>query len=153
MKIKKSQLKEIIREGIKAVLKEKKKPVIKEDKMTPEQMKFAKPIFQAAAKKGGFKIKKIYMSFRPQAEIIVYNYGKDTGNMYSVWGETLTQAEAQAIGKAIEKNDKDWKMGDSAYRPKFKFSKDTDYLDLYEAAEYAGVRYDDDEYDRLFRKK
>lgn len=153
MKIKKSQLKEIIREGIKAVLKEKKKPVIKEDKMTPEQMKFAKPIFQAAAKKGKFKIKKIYMSFRPQAEIIVYNYGKDTGNLYSVWGETLTQAEAQAIGKAVEKNDKSFIMGEPSYRPKFKFSKDTDYLDLAEAAEFAGVKYDGDEYDRLFRKK
>ena len=90
MKIKKSQLKEIIKEGIKVVLKEKKK-IIKEDKMSPEQMKFANPIFQAAAKKGGFKIKKIYMSFRPQAEINVFSYGKDSGNMLSVWGQTLTK--------------------------------------------------------------
>ena len=65
---------------LKDILQEKK-DIIKEDKMSPEQMKFAKPIFNAAAKKGNFKIKKIYMSFRPQAEIIVFNYGKDSGSM------------------------------------------------------------------------
>ena len=137
---------------LKDILNEKK-DIIKEDKMSPEQMKFAKPIFDAAAKKGNFKIKKIYMSFRPQAEIIVYNYGKDSGSMFSVWGETLTQAAAQAIGKAVSKNDKDFVMGEPSYRPKFKISKDTDYLDLYDAAQYAGVKYDDKEYDRLFRSK
>ena len=71
MKIKKSQLKTIIKEGIKVVLKEKK-ALIKEEKMSPEQIKFAKPIFQAAAKKGKFKIKKMYMSFQPQAEIATF---------------------------------------------------------------------------------
>lgn len=135
---------------LKDILQEKK-DIIKEDKMSPEQMKFAKPIFNAAAKKGNFKIKKIYMSFRPQAEIIVFNYGKDSGSMFSVWGETLTQGAAQQIGKAIMKNDKSFLMGEPSYRPKFKISKDTDYLDLHEAAQYAGVKYDRDEYDKLFR--
>ncbi len=59
MKIKKSQLKNIIREGIKVVLSEKKKkPRLVENKMTPEQMKFAKPIFAAAAKRVDLKLKK-----------------------------------------------------------------------------------------------
>ena len=40
MKIKKSQLKEIIKEGIKALIKEKK-AVTKADKMSPDQIKFA----------------------------------------------------------------------------------------------------------------
>ena len=151
MKIKKSQLKEIIKEGIKAVLKEKKKAIIKEEKMTPKQRKFAKPIFDAAAKKGGFKIKKIFMSRRPIAEIHVFNYGKDSGSLFSVWGNTLTQKAADAIGKAVSANDKDFIMGEPSYRPKFKVSKDTEYLDLWEAAEFAGMTYDDDEYDALFR--
>ena len=37
---------------------------VNEEKFSAEQLKFAKPTFQAAAKKGGFKIKKMYMSFQ-----------------------------------------------------------------------------------------
>ena len=152
MKIKKAQLKNIIREGIKVVLNEnKRKPRLVEDKLTPEQKKFAEPIFKAAAKKGGFKIKSIYMSRQPIAEIHVFQYGKDSGSLFSVWGTTLTQKAANEIGKAIVKNDSDFFMGEKAYRPKFKVSKDTEYLYLREAADFAGMKYDRDEYDRLFR--
>ena len=125
--------------------------LLKEDKLPPEQKKFVTPIFQAAAKKGGFKIKKIYLSRQPIAEIHVFQYGKDSGSLFSVWGNTLTQKAANEIGKAIVKNDSDFFMGEKAYRPKFKVSKDTEYLYLREAADFAGMKYDRDEYDRLFR--
>ena len=152
MKIKKAQLKNIIREGIKVVLNEnKRKPRLVEDKLTPEQKKFAEPIFRAAAKKGGFKIKSIYMSRQPIAEIHVFQYGKDSGSLFSVWGTTLTKAAADQIGKVVSKMDRDFVMGEPSYRPKFKVGKDTEYLYLWEAAQYAGVKYDRDEYDRLFR--
>ena len=49
---------------------------INENKLSAEQKKFADPIFKAAAKKGGFKIKRYYMSRQPQAEIEVNKYGK-----------------------------------------------------------------------------
>ena len=125
--------------------------LLKEDKLTPEQKKFAEPIFKAAAKKGGFKIKSIYMSRQPIAEIHVFQYGKDSGSLFSVWGNTLTQKAANEIGKAIVKNDRDFFMGEKSYRPKFKVSKDTEYLYIYEAAEFSGMKYDRKEYDRLFR--
>ena len=44
-------------------------------------------------------------------------------------------------------------MGEKSYRPKNTVKPDTEYLDLYDAAEFAGVKYDDDEYDRLFRNR
>ncbi len=150
MKIKKSQLKEIIKEGIKAVLKEKKKAVIKEEKMSPEQMKFAKPIFQAAAKKGKFKIKKMYMSFQPQAEVTTFAFGKDGGSMTSIWGHSLNKKDALLLKKAWEQADMDLKLGE--FKPKFHISPESQYITLYEAAKYAGIKYDGDEYDRLFRK-
>ena len=154
MKIKKSQLKNIIREGIKVVLSEKKKkPRLVENKMTPEQMKFAKPIFAAAAKKGGFKIKKMTMYSQPSAEISVYKYGKDSGSMWSIWGTTFTKSEAMAIKKLIEKTDSDMISGEPSYRPKIKVGTDTEYMDLWVAAQFAGIKYDRDEYDRLFRGK
>ena len=126
---------------------------VNEDKMSAEQMKFAKPIFQAAAKKGGFKIKKIYMSFRPQAEINVFSYGKDSGSILSVWGQALTKKAAMDIKKIVEKSDTDMLMGEKSYRPKITVKPDTEYLDLHDAAVFAGVKYDDDEYDRLFRSR
>ena len=86
------KLKRIIKEGIRVVLNEA-------DSMTSEQMKFAKPIFQAAAKKGGFKIGKIYMSFQPQAEITVYEFGKTSSNMTSIWGHAFTKSDAMKLKK------------------------------------------------------
>ena len=152
MKIKKSQLKNIIREGIKVVLSEKKKkPRLVENEMTPEQMKFAKPIFAAAAKKGGFKIKKMTMYSQPSAEISVYKYGKDSGSMWTIWGTTFTKSEAMTIKKLIEKTDSDMISGEPSYRPKVKIGTDTEYMDLWVAAQYAGIKYDRKEYDRLFR--
>ena len=126
---------------------------VNEEKFSAEQLKFAKPIFQAAAKKGGFKIKKMYMSMRPQAEINVFSYGKDSGNMLSVWGQALTKKAAMDIKKIVEKSDSDMIIGEKSYRPKITVKPDTEYLDLHDAAEFAGVKYDDDEYDRLFRNR
>ena len=93
------------------------------------------------------------MSFRPQAEINVFSYGKDSGNMLSVWGQTLTKKAAMDIKKIVEKSDSDMIMGEKSYWPKITVKPDTEYLDLYDAAEFAGVKYDDDEYDRLFRNR
>ena len=78
---------------------------INENKLSAEQKKFADPIFKAAAKKGGFKIKRYYMSRQPQAEIEVYKYGKDSGSLWSIWGQTFTKKEADAIKKVVEKSD------------------------------------------------
>ena len=148
MKIKKSKLKEIIKEGIKAVLKEKKK-VIKEEKMSAEQIKFAKPIFDAAAKKGKFKIKKMYMSFQPQAEVATFAFGKDGGSMTSIWGHSLNKRDAMVLKKAWEQADMDMKIGE--FKPKFYISPESQFITLFEAAQYAGVKYDRDEYNKLFR--
>jgi len=126
---------------------------ITENKLSKEQMKFAKPIFAAAAKKGGFKIKKMTMYRQPQAEIAVYKYGKDSGSLWSVWGTTFTKSEAMAIKKLIEKTDSDMISGEPSYRPKVKVGTDTEYMDLWVAAQFAGIKYDRDEYDRLFRSK
>jgi len=126
---------------------------ITENKLSKEQMKFAKPIFAAAAKKGGFKIKKMTMYRQPQAEIAVYKYGKDSGSLWSVWGTTFTKSEEMAIKKLIEKTDSDMISGEPSYRPKVKVGTDTEYMDLWVAAQFAGIKYDRDEYDRLFRSK
>ena len=123
--------------------------VINEDKMTSEQMKFAKPIFQAAAKKGGYKIGKIYMSFQPSATVKAYSFGKTSGSMTSIWGHALKKSDALALKKAWEKADMNMQIGD--YKPKFHISPEDQYITLYEAAKAAGIKYDDDEYDRLFR--
>ena len=148
MKIKKSQLKTIIKEGIKVVLKEKK-ALIREEKMSPEQIKFAKPIFQAAAKKGKFKIKKMYMSFQPQAEIATFAFGKDGGSMTSIWGHSLNKKDAMVLKKAWEQADMSFKIGE--FKPKFHISSESQFITLFEAAQYAGVKYDKKEYDRLYR--
>jgi len=126
---------------------------INENKLTAEQRKFADPIFKAAAKKGGFKIKRYYMSRQPQAEIEVFKYGKDSGSLWSIWGQTFTKKEADAIKKVVEKSDQNFISGESAYRPKIKIGKETDYMELWEAADFAGIKYDRDEYDRLFRNR
>jgi len=148
MKIKKSQLKRIIKEGIKVVLKENK-ALIKEDKMSPEQIKFAKPIFQAAAKKGKFKIAKMFMSFQPQAEMKTVAFGKDGGSMISIWGHAFNKSDAMSLKKAWEQADIDMKIGE--FKPKFHISPETQYITLFQAAKFAGVKYDKKEYDRLFR--
>ena len=148
MKIKKSQLKTIIKEGIKVVLKEKK-AVIKEDKMSPEQIKFAKPIFDAAAKKGKFKIKNLYMSFQPSAGIHAFSFGKESGMMGTVWGHALNKSAAMGLKKAWERADMDLVLSEK--EPKFFVSPEIQYITLFEAAKFAGVKYDRDEYNKLFR--
>ena len=142
MKIKKSQLKEIIREGVKSVLGEA-------DAMNAEQMKFAKPIFQAAAKKGGFKIKKMYMSFQPTAQIQTFAFGKDGGSMTSIWGHAMNKRSVMVLKKAWEQADMDIKM--SEFPPKFYISPDDQYITLADAARFSGQKYDRKEYNRLFR--
>ena len=148
MKIKKSQLKTIIKEGIKVVLKEKK-GIIKEDKMSPEQIKFAEPIFKAAAKKGRFKIKNLYMSFQPSAAIHAFSFGKESGMVGNVWGHALNKSDAMGLKKAWERADMDTKIGEK--EPKFFISPEVQYITLFEAAKFAGVKYDRDEYNKLFR--
>ncbi len=126
---------------------------INEDKMSPAQMKFAKPIFAAAAKKAGFKIRKLYMSRQPTADITVYKYGKDSGSLWSIWGTTFTKAAADQIAKVVAKLDSDMISGEKSYRPKMKVGKDNEYMSLYDASTIAGIKYDRDEYDKLFRGK
>ena len=147
MKIKKSQLKRIIKEGIKVVLNEA-------DALTSEQEAFVKPIFEAAAKKGKFKLKgKMFAGLggRPQAEIEIFKYGKDGGSMVNIWGWTFTKSEASALGKSWEKLDGQLKVAEKGYEPSFHIAKDTYWMQLHEAAKVAGIKYDRKEYDNLFR--
>lgn len=130
-------------------LPEGKQSLTEGDKMTPEQMKFAKPIFQAAAKKGGFKVRKMYMSFQPTAQIETYAFGKDGGSMTSIWGHALNKRSAMVLKKAWEQADMDIKL--SEYKPKFHVSKDDQYITLADAARFTGQKYDRSEYNRLFR--
>ena len=133
---------------LKDILNEKK-DILKEENMSPEQIKFAKPIFDAAAKKGKFKIKKLYMSFQPSAAIQAFSFGKDGGSMASVWGHALSKQAAMALGKAWEKADMDVQM--SEFKPKFFIRPEDQYITLADAARFTGQKYDRAEYDRLFR--
>ena len=134
-------------------LPEGKENLTEGEDFSKDQMKFAKPIFTAAAKKGKFKVKKMYMSFQPTAQISVYTYGKSQGSMTNIWGNTMTKKEAMIIKKAWEMADMDLRFADKSYKPKFAIGTDTHFITLYEAALYAGVKYDKKEYDRLFRSK
>ena len=133
---------------LKDILQEKK-DILKEEKMSPEQMKFAKPIFDAAAKKGKFKVKKLYMSFQPSAVIQAFAFGKDGGSMTSIWGHALSKSAVMNLKKAWEAADMDIKM--SEFKPKFHISPEDQYITLADAARFTGQKYDRAEYDRLFR--
>jgi len=133
---------------LKDILQEKK-DILKEEKMSPEQIKFAKPIFDAAAKKGKFKVKKLYMSFQPSAVIQAFAFGKDGGSMTSIWGHALSKSAAMNLKKAWEAADMDIKM--SEFKPKFYISPEDQYITLADAARFTGQKYDRGEYDRLFR--
>ena len=93
------------------------------------------------------------MSFQPQCEFEVYQYGKSSSNMTHIWGNCFTKAEANDIKKAWERSDMDLQIAEKGYKPKFYIGKDSDYMTLYYAAEFSGMKYDRDEYDRLFRDK
>jgi len=133
---------------LKDILQEKK-DILKEEKMSPEQIKFAKPIFDAAAKKGKFKVKKLYMSFQPSAVIQAFAFGKDGGSMTSIWGHALSKSAVMNLKKAWEAADMDIKM--SEFKPKFHISPEDQYITLADAARFTGQKYDRGEYDRLFR--
>ena len=133
---------------LKDILQEKK-DILKEEKMSPEQIKFAKPIFEAAAKKGKFKVKKLYISFQPSAVIQAYSFGKDGGRMTSIWGHALTKSAAMNLKKAWEAADMDIKL--SEFKPKFYISPEDQYITLADAARFTGQKYDRAEYDKLFR--
>ena len=135
---------------LKDILQEKK-DILKEEKMSPEQIKFAKPIFDAAAKKGGFKVKKLYMSFQPSAAIQAFAFGKDGGFMSSVWGHALNKSDVMALKKAWERADMDLKIGEK--KVKFFISPEDQYITLFDAAKFACAKYDRAEYDRLFRSR
>jgi len=138
-----------LRGVIKSITKEEVQRLNEADEFSADQMKFAKPIFNAAAKKGKFKIKKMYMSFQPQCEIIIYKYGKTDGSMTNIWGQTMTRKDAMTIKKAWEVSDMDIHIAE--FKPKFHISTDSHYMTLWEAAKFAGVKYDRKEYDTLFR--
>jgi hypothetical protein len=134
---------------LKDILQEKKDTLTEVDKMSPEQMKFAKPIFDAAAKKGGTKVKKMYMSFQPTAVIQAFAFGKDGGSMASIWGHALNKRDAMSLKKAWEQADMDIKM--SEFKPKFFLRPEDQYITLADAARFTGQKYDRSEYDKLFR--
>ena len=59
----------------------------------------------------------------------------------------------ESLEISFEKTDSDMISGEPSYRPKVKVGTDTEYMDLWVAAQYAGIKYDSKEYDRLFRSK
>ncbi len=67
---------------LKDILQEKK-DILKEEKMSPEQIKFAKPIFDAAAKKGGF-LNKIYIE-------IFETYNLFTQDLLNVFNQRIVE--------------------------------------------------------------
>ena len=89
------------------------------------------------------------MSFQPSAAINAFSFGKESGMMGSVWGHALTKSSAMALKKAWEKADMDLELSEK--EPKFFVSPEVQYITLFQAAKYAGVKYDRKEYDKLFR--
>ena len=89
------------------------------------------------------------MSFQPSAAINAFSFGRERGMMGSGWGHALTKSSAMALKKAWEKADMDLELSEK--EPKFFVSPEVQYITLFQAAKYAGVKYDRKEYDKLFR--
>ena len=103
---------------------------------------YVKPIYAAAAKKEGFKVKRIYESSgRVSAEIEVWQVTKRQNSGW-VLGECFTKAKASKLAKALKENMVDYHKY-QAYPATTEISKSHLYLSPNEAAEIGGAKFDD----------
>ena len=119
--------------------------------MPKKALVYVKSIYDAAAKKEGFKVTKIYESSGwPNAEIEVWQVTKQTNSGW-VLGECFTKAKATKLAKALKENLLDY--DDFQESPATTtISKDHHYLSPYEAAEIGGAKYDDKKLRELMGK-
>ena len=103
---------------------------------------YVKPIYEAAAKKEGFKVTKIYESSGwPNAEIEVWQVTKQTNSGW-VLGECFTKAKATKLAKALKDNMVDYHSFNENPATTT-ISKDHYYLSPSEAAAIGGVKLDE----------
>ena len=104
---------------------------------------YVKPIYEAAAKKEGFKITKIYESSGwVNAEVAVWQVTKKQNSGW-VLGQCFTKAKAAKLAKALKDNMVDYHKYQE-YPATTEITSDHLYLSPYEAAEIGGVKFDDE---------
>ena len=110
--------------------------------MPKKALAYVKPIYDAAAKKEGFKVTKIYeTSGWPNAEIEVWQVTKQ---QHSGWvlGTCFTKVQASKLAKALKETLIDYHpFNDTAATTKI--SKDHYYLSPSEAAAIGGAKFDE----------
>ena len=103
---------------------------------------YVKPIYAAAAKKAGFKVKRIYESSgQVNAEIEVWQVTKRQNSGW-VLGDCFTKAQATKLAKALKENMIDYHKYHGSYAAKTEITKNHMYLNPYEASQIGGVDYD-----------
>ncbi len=109
----------------------------------PKQaLAYVKPIYEAAAKKEGFKVKRIYESSgQVNAEIEVWQVTKRQNSGW-VLGNCFTKAKASKLAKALKENMIDYHKYHGSYVATTEVTKDHMYLNPYEASQIGGVKYD-----------
>ncbi len=136
---------------IKGITKEEVQRLNEKEELNSDQLKFAKKIFNKAKSVGKFKLGEIYSGMSgPTAQITVYQFGKSSGSMTSIWGDCFRRSQAVAIKKAWADADSDLQMEEPSYKPKFFIGTDTKYMSLWEAARVAGIKIDRTKYRELF---
>jgi len=111
--------------------------------MPKKALAYVKPIYDAAAKKEGFKVTKIYESSGyPNAEIEVFQVTKQQNSGW-VLGVCFTKAKANKLAKALKDNMVDYHKFNE-YPATTTISKDHYYLSPYEASVIGGVKLDSD---------
>jgi hypothetical protein len=110
--------------------------------MPKNALVYVKLIYDAAAKKEGFKVTKIYESSGwPNAEIEVWQVTKRQNSGW-VLGECFTKAKASKLAKALKDNMIDYHKY-QAYPAITEVSKQHLYLSPHEAAVIGGVKFDE----------
>ena len=111
--------------------------------VSKKALAYVKPIYDAAGKKEGFKVTKIYESSGwVNAEIEVWQVTKQQNSGW-VLGVCFTKAKANKLAKALKDNMVDYHKFNE-YPATTTISKDHYYLSPYEASVIGGVKLDDD---------
>ena len=102
---------------------------------------YVKPIYAAAAKKEGFKVKRIYESSgQVNAEIEVWQVTKRQNSGW-VLGDCFTKAQATKLAKALKDNMIDYHTYQE-YQATTEITKNHMYLSPHEAATIGGAKFD-----------
>ena len=105
---------------------------------------YVKPIYAAAAKKEGFKVKRIYeTSGWVNAEIEVWQVMKQQNRGW-VLGTTFTKAKANQLAKALKATLISYHKYNGPMAAKTVISADHYYLGPGEAANIGGAKFDSD---------